>query len=231
MLFENIINGVYVELDCLFDTRLSLMYDIDKNIMRDMISTNKYHTRIMDQFGYLSVRLFRTIYNYRNANTLDNPLGTLVNDVIRDYCVEATITAKSYEEYNKINVYVNIYPYNLTEEDIELLRMGISNSIEIPVNVEILYKPYTEINPEFIKNNIGMMIMYDGLLWVEHFTSNGELIKNSLPDVVLMTPMLLHRNLLIKKADLTTFFNDVEKSVAMLIQLAYVPADIFSFRK
>lgn len=231
MLFENIINGVYVELDCLFDTRLSLMYDIDKNIMRDMISTGKYHSRIMDQFGYLSVRMFRTIYNYRNANTLDNPVGTLINDVIKDYCIEATITAKSYEEYNKINVYVNIYPYNLTEEDIELLRMGISNSIKIPVNVEIIYKPYTEIEPDFIKNNIGMMIMYDGLLWVEHFTSNGELLKNSLPDVVLMTPMLLHRNLLIKKTELTNFFNDVEKSVAMLIQLAYVPVDIFSFRK
>lgn len=231
MLFENIVNGIYVELDCLFDTRLSLMYDIDKNIMRDIITTDKYHNRIMDQFGYLSVRMFRTIYRYRNNNVLDNPLGTLVNDVIKDYCIEATMTAKSYEDYNKINVYVNIHPYTLTEEDTELLRMGISNSIKVPVNVEMINLPYTDIQPEFIKNNVGMMIMYDGLTWIEHFTSNGDLPKHSLPDTVLMTPMLLHRNMVIKKSDISKFFEDVEKSVAMLIQLAYVPVDIFSFRK
>lgn len=231
MLFENIVNGVYVELDSIFDTRLSMMYDIDKNILRDMIETDKYHNRYMDQYGYISVKLFRLLYSFRNANVLNNPLGTRINDVIKDYCIESTISAKSVEDYNKVTVYLNIFPYNLTEEDIELLRMGISNSIKMPVNVEIIYKHYTEIKPSFIKENIGMMIMYDAITWIEYFTSNGELIKDSLPDTLLMTPMLIHRNMLIAKRDMNKFFEDIETSVAMLINLVYVPVELFCFRK
>lgn len=51
----------------------------------------------------------------------------------------------------------------------------------------MIHLPYTDIQPGVIKNNVGMMIMYDGLTWMEHFTSNGELPKYSLPDTVLMT--------------------------------------------
>ena len=228
---NDIINGVYLELDTLMDTRLSLLFDIDKDMMVPYITSGKYHNRYIDEFGYLSVKVFRTIYKKRNANVLNNPSPTMIMDLLSDYCYEALHSSKTFNNGKPINVFLNLYPYNLTEESKELIRMGMVNNLKSEVNVELLFKPYDEVTPSFINDEIGLMIMYDGLSWVEHHMLNKNLTKTSLPNVTLLTPMLLHRKLMIKESELGTFFEDVEKNMAMLIGINFIPTKFFSVKK
>lgn len=229
-MINEIINDVYVELDCLIDTRLSLMYDIDKNLMRDIISNNNYKNRFVDQFGYISVRLFRILYSMRNEHILDNPTSTEVVDLISDYCLESTISSKKHGEFKRIKVHLNIYPYNLTEENIELLRMAIFNSSKMDIEVEIINKPINNIEPTFLRENVGLAIMYDALTWIEKNTQNKKLINCSIPDVMLITPMLVHRNIIISDKELIKFFEDVETNISPLVNLKYIPTKIFSMK-
>lgn len=229
---ENIVNGVYVELDCIVDTRLSLMYSIDKNVMSTMLEMDKYHDRHLDQFGYLSVKAFRKLYSLRTSSTLDNPLGTEIINVISNYCLEAIITAKSYGEFKPLTIYLNTYPYNLTEENLELIRMGLVNSTKMSnVDVEFMHEPYTEIKPSFILDNIALMIMYDGLSWIDYNIKNEELIKCNIADVTLLTPMLMHRSLIVSKKELNKIFEDIEEKLKLLVNLVYTPTKLFSFNK
>lgn len=228
---EHIINGAYVELDTIFDTRLSIMYDIDKNILRDMIENDKYHNRNIDQFGYLSVKLFRKLYGFRNDNVLNNPSGTKIPKVLRDYCIESTLTAKSYGENKPLTIYLNIFPYTLTEENKELIIMGLTNAINVPIDIEIINKPLLDIDPLFMRENISLAIMYDGMSWIEHHLENRNLETYSIPDTTLLTPMLVHRNIMLSKKDMSKFFEDIEKSVSILVNLVFTPTELFSFDK
>jgi len=228
---NNIINGVYVELDCIVDTRLSIMYDVDKNIVEPYLKNGKYFKRIMDQFGYISVRLFRTIYKMRNNNTLDNPAPTEIPDLISDYCFEALQTSKSLNDGSPINVYLNIYPYTLTTENIEYLRMGFSNNLRTDVNVIIINKPPYEITPDYINENMGMVVMYDALWWIEYNMQNKRLLDRSLPDVTFLTPMLLHRKLIIKETEINKLFEDLENNLKMLVGIIFIPVKYFSLKQ
>jgi len=225
---DKIINGVYVELDCLVDTRLSLLYDIDKDLIGKLIKNGYYHSRYRDTFSYIGSNLFNFLYKRRNEMILTNPSPTEINYFISNYCFEANQTSKIYDNDKEVTVYLNLYPYNLTEENVELLIMGLSNSIGVKVNVEILNKPYTDIDPLFIAKNIALMVMYDGLSWVEYFTQNGLLLKNSLPDVILATPKLIKNRLLIDEKDLDKFFDDISNSIKPIIDLTFLPVDMFS---
>jgi len=228
---KDIINGLYVELDCLMDTRLSLLYDIDKNLIESIIKSGKYSNRIMDQFGYLSVRVFRTIYNMRNSNILDNPAPTEITSIISDYCFEAMQTSKKLGDGSPIKIYLNVHPYNLTEASIERLRMGLSNAIDVAVDIAIINKPFYDITPNFINENIGLVIMYDALKWTEFNLQNKRLIEKSLPDVTFLTPMLLHRKLIIKKSEVSKLFEDLEKNLQMLIGIVFIPVKYFSIKE
>lgn len=225
---EEIINGLYVELDCLIDTRLSLLYDIDKDLIAGLIKDGTYHSRYRDTFGYIGSNLFNYLYKNRNSNILDNPSPTEINTFVADYCFEANQTAKGYGSNKEVTVYLNLYPYNLSEENKELLIMGLINSVGTKINVELINKPYTEITPSFVSKNIGLMVMYNGLSWIEYFTQNNMLQTISLPDVILATPMLIKNRLIIDEKELDRFFKDISKNIEPLIGLVFLPTNMFS---
>ena len=226
----NIVNGVYVELDTLVDSRLSLLYDIDKDNIGRVIKEGKYYNRYLDQFGYISVRLFRTLYSMRNSNVLNNHMPTEIPNLINDFIMESNQTTLDYNFKRPVKIFINSFPYNLSEESKEMLIMGTTNAMFNEVKVEIINKPNSDITPEFINEHIGLAIMYDALSWLDTHLSNGNLIKLNIPDVTFMTPSLIHRRMIIAETDMSTMFKDIQDKMSVFINLIFIPSKIFSFK-
>lgn len=175
------IKTMYVELDSLFDTRLSFL-----KIMTDgyEVPEINYHNRERDNFGIIPEVVFKHYYYFRNKRVFKNALPTRVIDL----CIDIISTyIRTNESVNKFSLIVNIYPYPLTRIELHNLEeMFKSLFIETEVTF-ISCDPY-ELNMEWVSNDVECLIMYDGLKWLEYKNIIGELRKYPITDKILIVP-------------------------------------------
>jgi len=126
-------------------------------------------------------------------------------------------------------MYLNVYPYKFTDNEKELLKKSIFVIYNKLIDVEILDKPDNDITVKFIHENVALMIMYNGIKWLEHNLSNKSLRSLNLPDVLMICPRLVDK-LVVKKTAINDFFLDFEKIVHPFIQLLFLTPRIFSIK-
>lgn len=231
MTTNNLINGIYVELDSIIDTRLKLMYNINKDLAGDMVTSGDYYTRTTDSFRHISIETFKYLYSNRTADLLRDPIHTNVGGLVSEYCVEADSTGLSFGDSKAVDVYLNIYPYDLPLLEIETLRMGMSNSIKGLVNIEIINKSPAELTVEFMDENIGVAIMYNAIEWLEMKLSDSSILSRSLPDLIMMTPKLFMKRSPIDPKETDKMFRTLRETYAPLIDIHFMSVRLFCHEK
>jgi len=224
-------NHIYVEIDTVFDTRASLLYRLDKSILEKKIVDESYFTRVNDEFGYLPVDVFRVMYKERGRVLLEDPIVTKIYEVIRDYCNSTKHANMLSGKGDKLKVYLNVFPYDLKENELKNIALGLRSLIQVDVDVIIINKDITELTTDFLNKNIGLAIMYDGLSWIEYRIGIGDLISNSIPDMMLLTPRLIHKRSVFYDADNDKLFEDLEKKLSYLINILFIDVSLFSIKK
>lgn len=223
-------NDVYINLDSILDTRLATLFKLDKKLAIDILTNNeageKYFTRHTDRFGNLSPEVFNRFYQKRDNNTILEPIPTMIMPILHSY-VGSIIE----NEAGKIVViHLNTYPYDLNKKDTDKIVRAIMAIFNNLVDVEIINKPESEITVKFIHENIGLMVMYNGLKWVEFNMSNRNLLSLNLPDVTMLVPKLFNNNIF-AKSSIDDVFKDYEKTVQPFIQLLFLSPRVFSVKK
>jgi len=221
-------NDIYTDLDSILDTRLATIFNVDKNIYKEIMSgvdnIEKYLTRRTDSFGRLSSLVFKELYKRRDKRSIATPLPNGIPLLIHSYL------ASIIEESSKIpKLYLNVYPYELSVKEKTILKNNIASVYKNMIDVEILDKPTKDITIKFIHENIGLMIMYSGLKWIEYHMSNRSLLSLNLPDVTMIVPRLLDNNIF-SKNEIDNIFKDQEKTLQPFIQLIFITARAFSLR-
>ena len=206
---------IYVELDTILDTRLGTLFLIDESLVRGAFTGQEYMGRVKDNFGWIGSKLFKKIYECRDQSVLQVSEVTPMVNMVNDYCVQAMSSDIMSGGKGDIKIYINTYPYELTEEFKEEMKdkMGdLFTSVH-----EIVIVDGEHISGEWLQENIGMAVMYDPMSYVEKDMAVAG--KTNPLDVVLVGPMSIAG----KGQPNEDMWKNMQISVATYIKLRLMP--------
>lgn len=223
---EYIPKSVYTDLDTIFDTRLSLLRNLNEKDVDKDIENGKYLSRISDEIGNIPYKVFRGYYDQRDKAQLINAYPTYIIQMIREHIGEALTNILNVDNEEDLRVYLNTYPYQLDEEELKLILDSLKFTLD-GLEIYPLYQNYDELLPSWIKEKIGYMFMYDINLWLEYHTAMGNLKPSTLMNVVCVGPTLANFNF--KRESLQeTHFEDFKKLMSVFTDYQLLAPKYFS---
>jgi hypothetical protein len=225
---DKINNDIYIELDCLIDTRLSVLYNIDKDLIKKLLLSGDYHNRIKDEFGYIDSTVFNKVYNRRDKSILNNASPTNMINMLGEYSIESRHSNYNYGDNSNVKLYLNVYPYKLNDEEITNMQIGISSLVNDAIEVEVVYMDDVQLSPSWINEHVGVVVMYDGIKWIERELSNDRLIKTPIPDIGMITPNIVSGRMIIDNRNIDGFYEDIIKNLSIYIKIHFLRVKEFS---
>lgn len=157
---------VYVELDCLMDTRLATLTSMDKQ-KASRIVLDGYHVRRSDNWDDIDMEEYRKRYENRNIYTLSQSTVSGCVALINKIGLDLAKDLAESPIHNSLELYVNTYPYLLTDEELNDLEISLSRWITAPFEFHFLYLKPEEVNVKYVNDKFFVLIMYDFSSWLE----------------------------------------------------------------
>lgn len=183
------IKGFYAQLDTIVDVVAGTIRRVAPEQYTEAIRSG-YHKRKGDFFKDVDPEKFREVYDRHEFETLE--AGTLTNvfQFLQPKIAECMTEylARQMPATTGPWLDVNIYPYELNDNEIAFLRSIIYIKIGGIVGVNIINKPYSELTPSVCAEKYNMMLMYN----YHHYLNahSSALIANPKPMLILVAPMV-----------------------------------------
>jgi len=179
---------ILVSMDSLLDTRLGTIARIDTNVVNKLLLDGEYHTRDIDEFSGVDMETYRELYKNRNVETLANSILTNMMSLLRTMVLKLQEQSETTPVQKKINIVVNLYPYELNGEERTAVGAAILTHLPDTVKIEFVSISPRELTPIYCKNNFTVMIMYNYEEWLE---VNAELfLVTQIPEITLFIPAI-----------------------------------------
>lgn len=216
-----------VELDCLLDTRISLLAELDDSKFKDVIKM--YHNRDIDEFPYYSFDKFKELYDNRDKSILKNAIVTPIMSLITEFVDKTLLQIINSPFHYQPKIIINIYPYKLSDDEITNIISLIINKTKLRATVEVIDKSIKELTVGYVKDNLSVMVMYKYYEWIEYHCSIKAFKSISCPEVCLFGPSIYFKpkqpNTNIKVDPISS----TEELAKPLIGLKLFPINLFSF--
>lgn len=226
--------GLYVDLDSLFDTRFAVLEEVNPMIAIDNLVNNKWQSRISDDPIGLPKVDFDTLYALRTVETLAKASQTEVIDLMKHWVSDVIKQALASPTTITIHLYVNVFPYTLTADEAKEIGAQLQAFFPPDVLFTMINVNIKDLTPALIKRYFSGMFMYDYHLWKEHHAKAGNFKDVKIPDVALYTPAIFHgekpseetlREYSEKKIDV---FKEWEILSGPIVGIEFVPIQLFS---
>lgn len=181
-----------VELDCLLDTRLGVISHIDPEAATELLFKD-YRGREIDDFetltdGKVSNDAFRAAWEARDVTVLVDARCTALVALLDMFISDLEDQVVNSPEYDRTRLDVNVYPYQLTEEEKDMMITAIMAYAGIQTQVKIVSIPPEHITPKAIRDNWHVVVMYDFDGW---FTLHVDALnKLRIPKHTIIAPAL-----------------------------------------
>jgi hypothetical protein len=189
--------GIVVHLDDILDTRIGTIARNFGDEAAVAVLEAGYHSREDDKFSGVDLTVYQEAYKARDVETLK--LSTITGNVtlLAKLVGELTQQAVGRPYHSGAKIYLNVYPYTLTEDEqkglIELVssRVNVFSELGIMHPIEIISFSLAQLTPEFCTtNNVQYIFMYHFGAWFEEQTKT--LMRTPMPGVTLFSPALYH---------------------------------------
>jgi hypothetical protein len=227
----NKVNGIYLDLDAILDTRLGLLFNISPDLAKDVI-THGYKNRDEDIFPGISKARFVELYANRNKSVLINATITSVIKFVDSFIIDIIKNTINTPMVGQPIIYLNIYPYQLVDVEKKLIGNAIGAATKGWASIELINVDPKLITPSFLKEKVGVAIMYEYHNWLRDHVEN--LKRDPSPGLGLLGPMLYfgdkpnnEKIAEISKAHGSPF-KAMEEMSAPVIGLYLVPVEHFS---
>lgn len=231
---KSIAKKIYIDLDSLFDTRLSVIEAIDSKLATAIYSNRLfYDSRLIDEFDYLTSNIFRRFYRERNNKIFFKALPSNITELILTDIGYIIDNKHLTDESKPITVICDTSRYNLSDEYNDKIRLYLEKIINTPY-VNIVVDNFSLINksPDYIDNEFLSIYMYDGVKWLNEYMMlwNPVELNINIPNVRLMVPALFDKPIVLKKiSDYIDILEDTSKNLRSVIDLNYVDVKYFNF--
>lgn len=180
--------GIYIDLDCLLDTRMgTILQHFNDDEIKLALDSN-YFTRIEDKFTGISKERFKQAYSKRDKVTLKNSIASkaiiLINKLI-SLCVKNAVTTPV---YRKPKIILNVYPYVLSEEEINVFIEILAQVTIKLADIVVINSEDKFITPVYLKEQLEYVIKYEYGPWLDMHNKSFEALK--CPEISLIVPGL-----------------------------------------
>ena len=220
--------AILVDLDCLFDTRITTLIKMDEDVATTVLSQG-YSSRPIESYPGIPYSEFKKEYDKRDKHTLAGSPPTAMMDYINVY-LGHTIH-ESLMSPNKYipKIIVNTYPYDLTHDEERLIVKGIVASTNGMADVECVHLPLESITPSFLRNQgVALFIYYEYYMWFETHAENGVLDRESCPEIGMLGPKIVFEDTLPSEREMEQAFKEMVLMAQPFIQLELVSVSLFS---
>jgi hypothetical protein len=222
-------SGLMIDLDSLFDTRLGTLILNYDDVAEKIFLEDKYHNRLDDSFnGSIDRPQFTEFYDKRDATTIANSTLTIINDVIYDF-IRRTHAADPSSPYVFFPViYLNVYPYKLTDAEKEIIKAGVVAYFNNQAPVEVVDMDYKQLTVGFVKEYLTVLILYEYNKWLDEQTLLGNFNKGGCPGTTLFAPRIFFKEIPKTEAEVDKIFLMLENISKPFINLELLPSIFFS---
>lgn len=218
-----------IDLDSLFDTRLGTLVTYMYDELQVIFTRNLYHNRLDDSFNRLIDKdKFYEYYNQRDKRVLVNSTLSLMVDIIRDFIAATATSDPSRPNTYYPVIYLNTYPYLLTDVERKNIQDGIFAYYKNKVLVELVHMDNRNISIEFIKNNVTVLAMYEYHKWLDTQTELGGFKSKSCSDVTLLGPRIFFKEVPKTEEVSNETFSTLETISKPFINLELLPSLFYS---
>ena len=219
---------LYIDLDALLDTRVATIASFGDD--KPLIAVQKgYYDRDVDVFPDIDPEIYDLKYRQRHKSILKDALITPMGGLVNEFTINTIMNISTTPFHYQPKVIVNVYPYELTDDETVVIIQSVVNLTKGNADVQSVNLSDEQLSPSYVKNNINLFIRYEYLNWFETHTLNLNFKKVTLPSVVMMVPKLYPK--VLSSKDKIDFFPNMEKLMAPIINLKYMPVDLYSFVK
>lgn len=219
--------GTYLDLDTIFDTRLPIAMSISPDNTGIELANKNYFKRHNNNIGYIPSDVFLAYYSKRNKNVLKySNLTKILDELVLPQYFEVLKDGSMVDINNPPPFYINVYPYELTENEIDILGKGLSKIFK-DNELKLINIPLKDLNSKWVNDHVNIMYMYEGLKWLEYRSSVEDFYNNPLVGTSLVIPMLLYDNK--NKMTKETLISLIEK-FKTIIEIYPVSVDLFSVK-
>lgn len=218
---------IYVDLDSLFDTRLSTLYQLDSQCVEGLLK-HGYFGRDYDEFEGVDVEAYQKAYRARDASTIHHSSITDVPRIIL-YFAEQTLKARASTPFvTQPRLHLNLYPYTLPDEAVKAIMDGLKIVTKGLIDIEIINRPLEDITPSYVKETYAMMVMYEYWEWLEIHAANKNFETTFCPEITLIGPAIVRSKEAWEKVKAVDIYPIIEQYSSMFIKLMLYPVTTFS---
>jgi hypothetical protein len=230
---EVVSENYYVDIDALLDTRLGVIALKDPDLAAKALANN-YWGRKQDIFPDISQEEFKQLWKNRTTDVLPLSARTNVLSFIQAIAKDKLVSQAVSNMESATSLVVNIYPYELTEEECDLIVAVLVDKTISTVNVSIVNLPDELLTPKYCKDNYVMMIRYDWMGWLEMHQKAFQEVK--MPSVTIVAPCIYDKlptaeDIEESKKIGLDFFRAAEQLTAPLFSLRFLDIEVFSVDK
>lgn len=183
------------DLDCIFDTRLGTLVNIDNELADRIFEEDLYFDRLEDSFKELSKEDFYSYYKRRNKLILSNSPLTKILAFIQEFILGTLKNSINSPFKYEPKLIVNTFPYRLNEDEEKRILANLVYLTNESCEVELINNNPLDIEPSFIKSQIAVWVAYEYAEWLEKYAENKQLEKNLMPDVSLIVPAIFFHHI------------------------------------
>lgn len=227
-------NGIYFDLDCLYDTRLASLSLIDERLMLQAIKSG-YYSRVQDNFDYVDKGVFRDLYSKRDKDFLDIAYLTKMPMIIGNFLSDAAARVLNTPYSGNINIVVNIYPYKLQSHEIKKYLLPVQLLNNGLANITAINRSPKDLSLQYCREMFSLMIMYDYEEWLEEQTKNDGFKNTPIPEVTLFVPELYFSKKIVTDEDIRQAmktsvhpFRYIENTAKFLIDLNMINIEYYN---
>lgn len=226
------LDTIYVELDCLLDTRLGTVSLLDPELAAKLAVSPEYRKRTSDRFEGLDYEVFRKRYKARDQDVLEASMMTEVVMMLRQLVEQLNEQGQVRPYHDGVKVQVNLYPYQLSTDEEHAIELAIASWIGKTSKIELVSMSPAQLTPTLCQVSYTIMVMYEYEDWLNSHAETFKTVR--FPEVVLFVPALYFQTVpteeelekLIKEAGHP--MAAVESLISPIVELKLINPSIFS---
>lgn len=188
------VKKIYIDIDTLFDLRLGTLAYIDPDFAVSMMVNPDYYQRNADSFtcdklGKLDVDLYKQVLDTHGDAILRNSLPTRIPIHIVNEVHHRKTEALTSPYYNEVKLELNIYPFNISEEEKELFKLHLADIInDKDVSIDIINRAHSTFTVQELNADYLSFTKYDAsfIAYLEE-----DLKKGRIEDTIIYLPKVL----------------------------------------
>ncbi len=203
-----------VDIESLLDLRQAILSDqLNQKELVNFINSDEYNFRQTDIFKNVDMDKYEQTYKNMAIRLLPKSNITYIINVLNTKIQSLEKRNSYHKENNSIEIWLNVYPFNLDDETCTLLRDALFAKLKFKCNITVVHLEPSKITPYLIKNSlITSCFIHNSTERINQHAHTLENIK--LPDTLFYFPAIYK-------------IEDTEGELKVIQELGH--KDVFSF--